>query len=260
MDETQEMPKIKWYVAVWEFFRQHKSLFIIFLMAAAAVYGLYSGYNYLIDNYAVTKIYVDGNTQHSNQEIIDIVTQGRFGKNSLYLSWKYKDKSIDDIPFIEKIDVQIVDKDTVRISVYEKAVAGYVVYLGSYLYFDKDGVIVESSDVRQPGIPEVIGLTFDYAVKHEKLPVGDTTIFTAVLGVRQLLEQYGVAADRISYTDREEITLHFGNIRVALGNEGYIDEKIMELPNILPTLAGRSGVLRMETYDEYALETIFEAD
>jgi cell division protein FtsQ len=119
---------------------------------------------------------------------------------------------------------------------------------------------VESSNVKQPGIPEVLGLNFDYAVKHEKLPIGDTSIFVAVLGVRQLLEQYGVAADRISYTDRGEITLYFGKIRVALGNEGYIDEKIMELPNILPSLAGRSGVLRMETYDEYALETIFEAD
>jgi cell division protein FtsQ len=229
-------------------------------MVAAALYGLYTGYNYLIEHYAVTTIYVDGNTQHSNQEIIGIVTEGRFGMNSLYLTWKYKDRSIDDVPFIEKIDVQILDNETIRISVYEKAVAGYVIYLGSYLYFDKDGIIVESSDTKQAGIPEVVGLTFDYAVKHEKLPVGDTTIFAAVLGVRHLLEQYGVAADRIFISDRDEVTLYFGDIRVALGNEGFIDEKIMELPNILPSLAGRSGVLRMETYDEYALETIFEAD
>jgi cell division protein FtsQ len=257
MDEAQD---VKQRETLWEFLRQRRSLIIIFLMLVAAVYGLYRGYNYLADNYAVTKLYVDGNTQHTNQEIIDIVTQGRLGMNSLYLSWKYKDRSIDDVPFIEKIDVQIVDRETVRISVYEKAVAGYVVYLGSYLYFDKDGVIVESSNVRQPGIPEVIGLTFDYAVKYEPLPVDDTAIFAAVLGVRHLLEQYGVVADRISYNDRGEVTLHFGNIRVALGSEGFIDEKIMELPNILPSLEGKSGVLRMETYDEYALETIFEAD
>jgi cell division protein FtsQ len=139
-------------------------------------------------------------------------------------------------------------------------VAGFIEYLGQYLYFDKDGIIVESSAAKNAGIPEVIGLTFDYAIMHEKLPVRDMAIFTEILNIRHLLEQYNVPADRISFSEKNEVTLYFGRIRVALGNEGYIDEKIMELETILPNLAGKSGVLRMENYDEYSLDTIFESD
>jgi cell division protein FtsQ len=186
--------------------------------------------------------------------------QGPYGNNSLILSWRYKDKSIDGIPFIEKMDISILERDTIRINVYEKAIAGYVEHLGHFLYFDKDGILVEGSNERMAGIPEVIGLKFDYAVMHETLPVHDISIFTSILNIRHLLEQYNIPADRISFSEKNEITLHFKKIKVALGNEGYIDEKIMELENILPKLAGNSGTLRMENYDEYSLETIFEAD
>ena len=41
------------------------------------------------------------------------------------------------------------DKD----SVYEKAVAGYVEYLDKYMYFDKDGTVVEASDTKRRESP-----------------------------------------------------------------------------------------------------------
>ncbi|MCL2050173.1 MAG: cell division protein FtsQ [Lachnospiraceae bacterium] len=243
-----------------EFLRQRRSLIIIMLSLLVLGFLLWTGYEYIIDNYTVTRIHIDGSTQYTNQEIIDLVMQGPYGNNSLVLSQRYKDKSIDGIPFIEKIDVTIIERDTIRINVYEKAVAGFVEFLDKYLYFDRDGIIVETSNLRNPGIPEVIGLKFDYAIMHERLPVRDMAIFSEILNIRRLLEQYNVPADRISFSDRNEVTLHFGSIRVSLGSEGFIDEKIMALEGILPNLAGASGVLRMENYDEYSLETIFESD
>jgi cell division protein FtsQ len=243
-----------------EFFRQSKSVIIIMLVLLTLALALWTGYRYVIDNYTVTRIYVDGNIQYTHDEIVGFVMQGPYGDNSLLLSRRYRDRSITDIPFIEKMDVTILDNNTIRISVYEKAVAGYVEYLGNYLYFDKDGIIVESSNEKMTGIPEVIGLTFDYAIMHEKLPVRDMTLFTVILNIRHLLEQYEVPADRISFSSQNHITLHYEKIKVALGNEGHIDEKIMELPKILPSLAGKSGTLRMENYDAYSLETIFEPD
>ncbi|MCL2253706.1 MAG: cell division protein FtsQ [Lachnospiraceae bacterium] len=243
-----------------EFLRQRRSFIIIILSLIVIVSLAWTGYRYIIDNYTVTRIFVDGNIQHSNQEIMDIVMEGRYGNNSLILSLRYKDKSIADIPFLEKIDVTVLERDTIRINVYEKAIAGCVEYLGRFLYFDKDGIIVETSVKRNQSIPEVVGLKFDYAIMYEKLPVRDMTIFTEILNIRHLLEQYNVPADKISFSERNEVTLQFGAIRVALGNEGYIDEKIMELEVILPKLSGKSGILRMEHYDEYSRETIFEPD
>ena len=243
-----------------EFVRQRRSVIIIILSLAALAYLGWTGYRHLIDNYTVTRIYVDGNSQYTNQEIIDMVMQGPYGDNSLFLAWWYKDRTIEDVPFVAKMDIAILERDTIRISVYEKAVAGYVKYLGHYLYFDKDGIIVEASDRKTAGIPEVAGLRFDYAILHEKLPVKDAAVFAMVLSVRQMLEQYKVPADRIFISDKDEVTLYFDDIKVAMGNEGYIDDKIMALENILPGLDGASGVLHMEHYDEYSLEVIFEAD
>lgn len=46
---------------------------------------------------------------------------------------------------------------------YEKNIVGYVHYLGKNVYFDKDGIVVESSDQEIEGVPLIKGLTFDRA-------------------------------------------------------------------------------------------------
>jgi len=249
-----------------EFWRQKKSVIVLLLTLALLCGGLLFAYTHIIKNYSVTRIYVDGNYKYTNEEIIDMVMQGPFSDNSLILSWRYKDKSIEGIPFIERIDVSVQDKDAIRISVYEKAVAGYVEFLGYYLYFDREGIIVEGSDEKKADIPEVAGLEFDYALLHEKLPVKDTAVFAVILNLRHLLEQHDVAADRIYINRKGEITLSYGDVLIALGDVlialgdvYHVDDKIMALENILPSLSGAKGVLRMENYDEYSAEIIFES-
>ena len=105
---------------------------------------LAGGYLYIINNYKVTTVYVDGSIHYTNEEIMEMVMGGRFGNNSLFLSLKYRDKGIEGVPFVETMDVDIEAKDTIRITVYEKALAGYVRYLGRYVYFD--GAFLRSCD------------------------------------------------------------------------------------------------------------------
>lgn len=240
--------------------RQYRSLIIIGGILTALVLGLWGGFSYIIKKYTIKEIIVDGNIHYTNAEIIDFVMTGKYDNNSLLLSLRYKDKSIEGIPFIEKMDVKIISDDTVRIDVYEKALAGYVEFLGNYLYFDKDGIVVESADKATPGIPQVTGLAFDYAVMYERLPVEDEEIFSRILNITQLLDKYQVAADQLYFGAGGEITLYFGAVKAALGSEEYIDEKVMQLKDILPRLAGQSGTLRMEDYDEFKDYTILEPD
>ena len=86
---------------------------------------LAGGYLYIINNYKVTTVYVDGSIHYTNEEIMEMVMGGRFGNNSLFLSLKYRDKGIEGVPFVETMDVDIEAKDTIRITVYEKALAGW---------------------------------------------------------------------------------------------------------------------------------------
>ena len=148
--------------SVGEYIANHKSLLIIGSMAFMLAAALISAYVYIITNYTVTTVYVEGNVHYTNEEIMDMVMEGRYGNNSLLLSLKYKDKSIVGVPFIEKMDVSVVDPHAVKIEVYEKTLAGYVEHLERYMYFDKDGIVVESSKEKTPGIPMVTGLAFDH--------------------------------------------------------------------------------------------------
>ena len=221
---------------------------------------LIGGYIYIIQNYTVTTVYVDGNVHYTNEEIMDMVMGGSFGNNSLFLSLKYKDKGMENIPFIQAMDVTIEAKDTIRITVYEKALAGYVSYLGQYIYFDKDGIVVETSTEKTAGIPQVTGLKFDRVILHEALPVEKPEVFDEILNITQQLDKYSMSADRIYFDSNYQVTLVFGEAKVALGLDGYMDEKIMKLQYILPDLIGKKGTLDMREYSEDTKSYSFEKD
>lgn len=196
----------------------------------------------------VNRVDIEGNKHYSTSEIRDLVMTGPYGNNSVYLYFKYHNKSIDDIPFIEKMDVKIESPTHIRIDVYEKAVAGYVEYLGHYIYFDREGIAVESSTEAMSGIPFVTGIDFDHIVLHSKLPAKNDKIFSKILSITQLLTKYDIPTDKIYFDNDENITLYYGDVRIYIGTDAYIDEKINELSLLLPKLQGYSGVLHMENY------------
>ncbi len=215
---------------------------------------------FLISRYTVKTVIVEGNIHYTNEEIIEQVIENRLDHNSLFLSVKYRDRDIKGIPFVEKMSVSILSADTVKINVYEKSLAGYVEYLGKYMYFDKDGIVVETSERITEGIPEITGLEFQYVVLHEKLPIEDETIFQTILDITQLLAKYETYAQRIYFDKNKEITIFFDNIRVRLGDMRNIDDKVVKMKAILPQLEGEAGILRMESYDESTKNITFDRD
>ena len=241
-------------------FGRSKRVGILLSVFLVLLFLLVSGGLYIINNYKVTTVYVDGSIHYTNEEIMDMVMEGRLGDNSLYLSLKYRDKGGENIPFIEMMDVSIEARDTIRITVYEKALAGYVRYLGRYVYFDKDGIVVETSEEETAGIPQVTGLSFDHVILHEPLPVDNPDLFNEILNITQQLAKYSLTADRIYFDSTYQVTLSFGDAKVALGENVDIDEKIMLLQSLLPNLMGKSGTLDMREYSEDTKTYSFEQD
>ena len=241
-------------------FGKTKRMMILSAVLLSLLGFLIAAYIYIINNYTVTTVHVEGNIHYTNEEIMEMVMGGAYGDNSLLLSLKYRDKGIENIPFIEMMDVTVEARDTIRITVYEKALAGYVAYLGRYVYFDKDGIVVETSTEKTEGIPQVTGLKFDHVILHERLPVEKPDVFAEILNITQQLDKYSMSADKIYFDANYQITLLFGEARVALGNDIYIEEKIMKLQYILPDLLGKSGVLDMREYSEDTKSYSFEQD
>ena len=236
-------------------FGKSKRMVILLSMLALLLVSLVGAYIYIINNYTVTTVHVEGNIHYTNEEIMEMVMGGRYGNNSLLLSLKYRDKGINDVPFIETMDVTIEAKDTIRITVYEKALAGYVSYLGRYVYFDKDGIVVETSEDETQGIPQVTGLKFDHVILHEPLPVENPEVFEEVLNITQQLDKYGLSVDKIYFDADYQVTLIFGDARIALGDSRDIDEKIMKLQYILPDRWQEHGQSQHAVFDRRKVAT-----
>ncbi len=211
--------------------------------------------------YTVKDVEVEGNIHYTNEEIEEIVMDGFFGRNSLYLSAKYRNKGVEGIPFVEYMDVSILAPDRIKIKVYEKVFTGYIKYLDAFMYFDKDGYVIESSAVRTKGVPEILGLQFDRIILGELLPVDNPEVFQSILNITKLLGKYDMDCEKIYYNKSGEVTIYFGDVKVALGNDRTSEEdKVMLLPTLLPSLEGKSGTLYMTNYDEYNGRYTFKPD
>lgn len=229
------------------------------LIASIAIVCLAAIALVVVSVFRVQNISVEGNVHYTSEEIEAMVLTDRLSYNSLYLSLKYRNKEIRDIPFIETMSVRVDSPDSITIRVYEKSVAGYVEYMGRYMYFDRDGIVVESSETRTEGIPQVTGIRFDHVVLYEALPVKNTDIFQEILSITQMLSKHQITTDKIYFNESNEITLYFDNIRAKLGKDN-LEEKVMRLEQILPNLSGESGVLDLQNYSEDRKNVTFQKD
>ncbi|MCM1193201.1 MAG: FtsQ-type POTRA domain-containing protein [Butyrivibrio sp.] len=233
-------------------------IILVLVILGTAVWG---AWYYVMKTYTVRQVYVEGNVHYTEEEIKEIVMDGAFGGNSLYLSLKYRNRGVENVPFVDVMDVKVLAPDTIRIIVYEKVLTGYVKFMDTYMYFDKDGYVVESSKVRTAGVPQILGLDFGYMVVGQELPVEDRSVFNNILNITGLLNKYELRADKLYFGDNGEITAYFGDVKVALGNDmNTIGDKLMLLPELLPSLQGLSGTLQMETYTESGGRYIFKPE
>jgi cell division protein FtsQ len=175
------------------------------------------------------------------------------GKNSIYAYAMDKLKPHRQIPFVDDYRVIFHSPWNVEVIIYEKNIVGYVSYMSSYMYFDRDGIIVESSGSKLPGVPWITGMEFGQIVLYKPLPVADDRVFGDILNLTQQLALYDIPVDRIQYDSGGNATLFIGKMEVTMGDDADIDGKISTLKDILkaqPQLMEMEGVLMLENYTE----------
>ena len=201
----------------------------------------------------IQSISVTGSNKYSEKQIEEFLFSGRWGKNSAYAYFADRFKPHRQIPFVEDYKVVFHGPFQVEVIIYEKSIVGYVSYMSSYMYFDKDGIVVESSGNQLEGVPWITGLDFGQIVLHRALPVEDKNVFEEILNLTQQLSTYEIAVDRIKYDTHGQATLFIGQMEVTLGDNSDIDGKISTLNDILtaqPHLTEISGTMRLENYSE----------
>ena len=215
-------------------------LFVLIVIAGTVFY---------LSTFTVEQVDVNGCEIVNTQTVTDAVKAQAPLDNTLLLCLKTKFKKLDEIPFVSKMDVEMTGRKSIAVTVYEKSIAGCVLYKGNYVYFDKDGIVLDSSKERVGTVPLIKGLTFDEWDVGKKLPSDDDKKFQTILTITQLVEKYNLEIDSIKFTAENEIVLQHGGITIELGEGEYLAVQMMNLGNILQNLEGMSGTLYMKDFD-----------
>ena len=200
--------------------------------------------------FRVRQVTVTGNAYYTKEEVVDLLLDEGSLQNTLLVYLRYKSQEHPEIPFIDDFEVTMDSWQSLKIRVYEKNMVGYVRYLGQDVYFDKDGIVVESSTQELEGIPQISGVTFDSLAIHQPLSVEDPTIFDTILSITKLLTKYDLDPDEIRFGAGGELFLQLGDVKVALGTGENLDEKISRLKQLEGDLKDKSGTLHMENYTD----------
>lgn len=209
--------------------------------------------------FRVRQVTVTGNAYYTKEQVVDLLLDEGSLQNTLLVYLKYKYQDHPEIPFIDDFEVTMDSWQSLKIRVYEKNIVGYVRYLGQDVYFDKDGIVVESSTQELDGIPQISGVTFDSLAMHQPLSVEDPTIFDTILSITKLLTKYDLDPDEIRFGTGGELFLQMKDVKVALGTGDNLDEKISRLKQLESDLADKSGTLHMENYTDETTHISLEA-
>jgi cell division protein FtsQ len=240
-----------------------------------------------INTFSITKLEVIGTKRYQPEQITKLLMNSKLNTNTLYFYLNYTYFTKLRLPFIEKIDVTMDDTHSITVYVYEKMVAGCVEFMGEYMYFDKDGIVVEGSAKRLEDVPIIKGLNFSKIILNEKIeladdrtgdaelsasgkenkqenqeqkkkPEGETKeanekkqtdkIFRTIIRLTQLIDKYDLAVDTVTFNKSREVILECGDITVLLGKKDTYDEALSELKNILAEVSGRSITIDLRNY------------
>lgn len=229
-------------------------LFLAILVAIAALTGVFY-FGFQVQTYHVV-----GCDFYSEQQIVDKVVKTNTDHNTLLFYLKSKYHKEEEIPFIEKMEVEIVDRNTVNIHVYEKTMIGCIDYMGQILYFDKDGVVVESSKRKIDYVPSIVGLKYDRIVLNEPLEIEQRGLLETILNLTQLIRKYQLPIEKIVFSPTKEVTLISKDVRILLGKHKTYDEHMANLKNILPKTEGLKGVLNMTDFNQDNQTFVFKPD
>ena len=230
--------------------RTHRGLriaIVVFIIIAVIAAAVFAAARYV---FKVKEINITGSDRYSYDELYKYIFADRNADNTILFSHTNKKAGKPDIPFIAKTDISVKWPDTINITVYDKSLVGYVEYKGTNMYFDKDGVVVDSSPDVFEDVPKITGLKFKTIVINDKLDVEDPAIFGTISDVKQYISQYNLTIDALNIEQDGTLSVDMGGVKALLGNnDNLMPDKIYELSCMADSIKDLKGVLHLEKYD-----------
>lgn len=200
--------------------------------------------------FRLKNIHVTGNEICSEEEVIDNYTSGPLGNNMLMVAAKDRFNKFDEMPFVRDYEITYNSRNDITIHIYEKSLVACFYYMGSYIFFDKDGTILEASKEKKDKIPCIEGVKFNSFTMNKKIDLDNEDQIEMILNIAELINHYEMDVDKIYFDNRSEVTLYCGKIQVILGKNKLFDQQIASVSDVLKTAKKKKlkGIIDMKNY------------
>ena len=183
------------------------------------------------------------------------------GDNLLLFSKGRAEKTLEKSPYIASAKLSAKLPHTMKITIKERKARGYVPYMGSYLYIDEEGRVLEVAGSCRDALPLVKGLKFDSFTEGEILPVQNTDALAVILEISQLMEKYELLDEvvEIDVSKPKDIYAYVNQVQIHLGNMTNGDMKIQYMQQIVKTIPKEDrGILDLSGLDNPKANVTFQ--
>lgn len=237
---------------------------IVLVVLIVILLLLVAGY-VVVNVFTVEEVTVEGNELYDEALIEQTVLNDEYSWNSLYVFLKYTFLDTEALPFIDTMEISLENPHTLHIKVYEKGMMGYLYIpeIAQNAYFDKDGIVIETSTRIIEGVPLIEGIICNQVVLYEKLPIENSQLrqiltLTQSLKGEELLPELN--PDAIVYGKKHAPILVYDDLRVYLGSMEFLTQKVARLNTIFPKVESKAGILHFESWSEENTNVVFEMD
>lgn len=187
----------------------------------------------------IKTITVTGNVRVSQQEIIRL-SDLSYQQNIFRINTKNTMKSIFQNPYIKKIKINRALPNVINIDIIERKPLVLVPYVGSYLFVDQEGIVVEiNSSIKDLKLPIINGLKFNTFKLGEEIMLEDKQQLEIMVRLINEITNTGINQEisEINTADILNIKLLTKNgIKINLGDASDIENKLPLAKAILQDL------------------------
>ena len=203
-------------------------LMVIAIIALSFILLMLSPW-FIIENIEVNGI--------SKIEKTDIIRELRLDKKTNILNFNsfIAKRRLKNNYYVENVKVSKKFPNTVKITISERDIVGYILYINDYIYIDKDGLVIDIKPNYKEKLPIVYGLDFNNFIIGKKIKTTNNNAFNIVMEITRHIKNSEKLKDiiKIDISNLEDIHLYTDKIDIILGNNEAINIKMNILNEIL---------------------------
>ncbi len=188
--------------------------------------------------FQIKEISFEGGEKYSKEEILSKININD-ETNIFMVRAKYLKRLLEKDPYIKTANIKLKYPSNINIIIKERKVRGYVPYMGSYLYIDEEGRVLNVDISYREQLPVVKGLDFEHFRIGEILEVKNINSFDVVVKTANMMIKYQSEYEEvkdiveINVSDSKNIHIYIRNGDFLLGDSTDYDYKIRLMLSII---------------------------